>query len=116
MDAPCTALGGEKNAYKRYRVEMSRKLSAVQKVMLLNAFDSLKDGGELVYSTCTFVKEENEEVVQFLLDKREEARLMEIKLPIPHKKGMDGLTACWRIYPQQFESDGFFIAKLKRVI
>jgi len=115
LDAPCSALGGEKAAYRRYTKRTSYKLSGVQKTMILNAFDSLKVGGKLVYSTCTFAKEENEEVVQFLLDKRPEAELDKIKLKIPHEKGADGMEKVWRIYPQNLNSEGFFISRIKKV-
>lgn len=114
VDAPCTALGGEKAAHLRYTPEMSRKISGIQKKILINAFDSLKVGGELVYSTCTFAKEENEEVVEFLLEKRMEAELVPIELAITHEKGLDGMDNAWRIYPQTIESEGFFIAKIKK--
>lgn len=115
LDAPCTALGGEKAAHKRYRKEMSERLGRVQKIMILNCFDSLKVGGKMVYSTCTFAKQENEEVIEFLLDKREEAEIDRIKLNIPHEKGLDGMERVLRIYPQHLESEGFFIAKIKKV-
>ncbi len=115
LDAPCTALGGEKAAHLRYTNEMSKTLGRIQKIMILNGFDSLKVGGELVYSTCTFAKEENEDVVQFLLDRREEAEIQEIKLDIPHENGLDGMGKAWRIYPQQLDSEGFFISKIKKI-
>ena len=114
VDVPCTALGGEKAAHLRYTQEMSKGISGIQKTILINAFDSLKVGGELVYSTCTFAKEENEEVVNFLLEKRMEAELIEIELSIPHEKGIDGMDKAWRIYPQTLGSEGFFIAKIKK--
>ncbi len=114
VDAPCTALGGEKAAHLRYTKEMSERISGIQKTMLINAFDSLKVGGELVYSTCTFAKEENEDVVEFLLGKRMEAELVESELNIPHEKGLDGMDKAWRIYPQTIESEGFFIAKIRK--
>ncbi len=115
LDAPCSALGGEKAAHLRYNKETSYSLSRIQKSMILNAFDSLKNEGELVYSTCTFAEEENEEVVNFLLQKREEAKEMKIELDIPKEKGLNGLNAI-RIYPQHLDSEGFFISKIKKVI
>ncbi|MFA5049513.1 MAG: RsmB/NOP family class I SAM-dependent RNA methyltransferase [Candidatus Micrarchaeia archaeon] len=116
LDAPCSALGGEKAAHLRYTKEMSYSLSTIQKMMILNAFDSVKNGGEMVYSTCTFAKEENEEVIQFLLEKRGEAKLIPIKLDIKKEKGIDGLDDAVRIYPQHLNSEGFFIAKIKKVL
>ncbi|MGC9005610.1 MAG: hypothetical protein ACP5JC_03250, partial [Candidatus Micrarchaeia archaeon] len=64
VDVPCTALGAWQNAWKRFSLNMAKSLSRVQKTMILSAFDSLKSSGTLVYSTCTYTKEENEEVVK----------------------------------------------------
>jgi len=115
LDAPCSALGSNLNAIRRFSIDGIRTLASVQKRMLLSAFDALKPGGTLVYSTCTYSAEENEEVVSELLSSRENAELMKIDLDIPHETGLDGLDNAWRIYPQQLKSEGFFIAKIRRV-
>lgn len=113
VDAPCSALTGEKAAHRRYVPLTSKNLSRVQKVLLLRGFDSLKVGGELVYSTCTIIEEENESVVNFLLERRPEAELVPIKLDLKHDKGISMKEAV-RVYPQHFQSEGFFIAKIRK--
>ena len=118
LDAPCTALGSGDGAPKRWEIEHSQKISSIQKKMLFSAYDSLKPNGELVYSTCTYAKEENEEVIANLLENVPSAKLEEIKLDVPHESGLseygNEFRKCYRIYPQHIESEGFFIAKIKK--
>lgn len=115
LDAPCSALGSNLNALRRFSLPGIQKLATVQKDMIVSAFDALKPGGTLVYSTCTYTKEENEDAISYLFERRQEAKLEKIKIKIPHEKGLDGLTEAWRIYPQTLGSEGFFIAKIKKV-
>jgi NOL1/NOP2/sun family putative RNA methylase len=119
LDAPCTALGSGAEAWKRWEPENSKRIGGLQKRMLFSAFDALKPGGELVYSTCTYAKEENEEVVKNLLENVVGARLETIHLDIPHEPGLseygDEFKKCYRIYPQHINSEGFFIAKIRKV-
>ena len=118
LDAPCTALGSGESAPKRWTPEHSKQISILQKKMLFSAYDALKPDGELVYSTCTYAKEENEEVVANLLQNIKTARLETIELDIPHESGLseygNEFRKCYRIYPQHIESEGFFIAKIKK--
>lgn len=117
VDAPCTALGSGMGASSRWDLSHSQKISSLQKRMLFSAYNALKPEGELVYSTCTYAKEENEEVVANLLSKTN-AKLIDINLDIPHESGLgeygNEFRKCYRIYPQHIESEGFFIAKIKK--
>ncbi|MDO8554054.1 MAG: RsmB/NOP family class I SAM-dependent RNA methyltransferase [Candidatus Micrarchaeota archaeon] len=120
VDAPCTALGSGPEAYTRWDVSHSQKISFLQEKMLIRAFDNLKQGGELVYSTCTYAKEENEEVVKKLLEARSDnARLADINVEFPHAKGLSDYGSEFaktiRIYPQHLNSEGFFVAKIKKL-
>lgn len=118
VDAPCTALGSGPEAYLRWDESHSKKISLLQFKMLLRAFDNLKDGGELVYSTCTYAKEENEDVVQRLLNEREDASLGDIIAGFPHANGLseygNEFSKTIRIYPQHLDSEGFFVAKIRK--
>lgn len=120
VDAPCSGLGSSPYAYMKWWPNDSLKISSLQKRILLSSFDSLKPNGVLVYSTCTYTKEENEEVVKFLLEKRENAKLEEIRIPyeIPHENGLsefgNEFRKAWRIYPWHLKSEGFFIAKVRK--
>ena len=118
VDVPCSALGSHLNAWNRFEKGIASSLSRVQKRMIISAFDSLKQGGELVYSTCTITEEENEAVVRFLLEERD-AKLLPINIELPHVSGLseygDEFKKVVRIYPKHLESEGFFIAKIKKL-
>jgi NOL1/NOP2/sun family putative RNA methylase len=118
LDAPCTALGSGDSAPERWEPEHSRKISTLQKKMLFSAYDALRPGGTLVYSTCTYAKEENEEVVQNLLQNVPSAKLEAIEVDFPHEPGMsdygDEFKKCFRVYPYHLQSEGFFIAKIRK--
>ncbi|VVC02523.1 tRNA (cytosine(49)-C(5))-methyltransferase [Candidatus Bilamarchaeum dharawalense] len=118
LDAPCTALGSGAGASTRWELDHSQKISSLQKRMLFSAFDALRPGGEIVYSTCTYAKEENEEVIANLLNNVHGVKLMEVGLEIPHESGLseygNEFKKCYRIYPQHLQSEGFFIARLKK--
>jgi len=126
LDAPCSAEGvirKEWNALADWSVQKIQRLSRLQKKLILAAADSLKPGGVLVYSTCTFAPEENEEVIDFLLKKRD----FKVEKPrVPGLKSRPGLTEwqgkdfesqvkrCIRIWPQDNDTEGFFIARLRK--
>jgi NOL1/NOP2/sun family putative RNA methylase len=118
LDAPCTALGSGIGASARWELEHSLRISSLQKRMLFSAYDALRPGGELIYSTCTYAKEENEEVVANLLNNIKGAKLLDVGLDIPHESGLseygNEFRKCYRIYPQHLQSEGFFIARIKK--
>jgi len=71
VDAPCTSLGTlHKNpeVIKWWSPKEVKEMSNIQLRLLLSAFEMLKDGGEMVYSTCTLTYEENEGVVEKFLN------------------------------------------------
>lgn len=114
VDAPCSGVGTDlKSIYKWQEISV-RKLQKVQKQLVIAGFEALKRGGEIVYSTCTISKEENEEVVTFLLEKyKGKIELMEISLSgINFSSGLIKNTI--RIYPYQNGTESFFVAKLKK--
>ncbi len=118
-DVPCSSLTAP-YAYKKFDDRTLKNLPHIQKKMILRAFDALKPGGELVYSTCTYTPEENESVVAFLLEKRKSARLIDLGFEFPHDPGLtdygEEMKKCARIYPYHFNSEGFFIAKIRKVV
>jgi NOL1/NOP2/sun family putative RNA methylase len=118
LDAPCTALGSGMGAFARWNPGNSIKISGLQKRMLFSAYDALKIGGELVYSTCTYAREENEEVLKNLLENARGAELVATGLEVPHDPGLADygkeFGKCLRIYPQHLGSEGFFISKIRK--
>jgi len=129
VDAPCSSEGRFRTAYpKTYQYWSLRKINEMagkQKGLLLNASRMLKPGGTLVYSTCTFAPEENEEAIDWLLTKTEgQIEIVKGFKPVstyPCLTRWGGKTfdrqvsKCMRIRPDE-RMDGFFIAKLKKKI
>ncbi len=106
-DVPCSGLGiiRKKPDIKYARCEEDvKKLSVLAKKILENAAVYLKDGGTLVYSTCTIEKEENEYVINEFLKDHSEFSLYNVV----DDKGF--FTA----YPNLTDTDGFFICRLKK--
>lgn len=125
LDAPCSAEGNIRSNPKTllmWNIKMIDKLSRMQKKLALSAFQLLKEGGEMVYSTCTHAPEENEAVIDFLV-KNFNAKVEKIYLPLKCRQGItswqDGkfdeqISSACRIYPQDSNTEGFFIAKIKK--
>ncbi|HIH17152.1 MAG TPA: RsmB/NOP family class I SAM-dependent RNA methyltransferase [Candidatus Diapherotrites archaeon] len=117
LDAPCSSEGLVRkrlDALKGWSPRLVEYKARLQKKLILKAFDALKEGGQLVYSTCTLSPEENEEVVQFLLAERPAAGLLSVRLPgFRFRPGLlEGLEACARVLPQDNDSEAFFVARL----
>jgi NOL1/NOP2/sun family putative RNA methylase len=118
LDAPCTALGSHPFAWERIDKRSLQVMPDVQKKMIKSAFEALKPGGILVYSTCTITKQENEEVIYYLLNKFGGAKLEAISLELPHSAGLSEYGSefrkTWRISPKDLNSEGFFMAKIRK--
>ena len=122
LDAPCTALGSHAYAWERIDEKSLALMPDIQKKMIKSSFEAMKPGGILVYSTCTTTQQENEEVVNYLLKNNENARLEDIGLDLPHEQGFafgdfsdEIKKKTWRIHPKHLDSEGFFIAKIRKL-
>lgn len=118
VDAPCSGLGSSEKAYEWWDEKYSRNISALQSAILRAAFSHLEPGGTLVYSTCTYSPDENELPVSRLLEKHLDAKLEAVEIP-NSEPGIpdfgDEFKNARRIYPHKFQSEGFFVAKIRRV-
>ncbi len=124
LDAPCSGEGmfrKDESLARDWTPEKSRSLSLVQKELMENAYDMLRPGGMLLYSTCTFAPEEDEQVIARLLSRHPDMEL----LPIPGYdgfspgvpawgNGMEALKNCVRIFPHKMDGEGHFLALLKK--
>ena len=93
VDAPCSGLGViRRKADLRLKKNFAeiKKLPVLQLEILESAAKSLKVGGILIYSTCTILKRENEDVVKKFLAANEKFKLVEMKTLFPHTDGTDG--------------------------
>lgn len=115
VDAPCSGLGLMRRKpdikYQKQASDFTR-LPMIQREILDSVAQTLKPGGLLVYSTCTILKEENQDVVESFLQDHPEFKLVPVVANelITSKLVNDMLT----LYPQDFMTDGFFISCLKK--
>lgn len=120
VDAPCSGEGmfkKEDAALKDWSIEHVKACAIRQKKIIDSAVKVLKEDGILVYSTCTYSKEENEEVIDYLLQNHPEFELLSIDVDYG-RKGLDcGLVdgnKVLRIYPMDI-GEGHFVAKLRKL-
>ena len=95
-------------------MEIVARKSELQKELIIHCFDLLKSGGEMVYATCSFAPEENEEVVLHLLKDRKNAKIIPIKLTGIKIRENKLCAHCVRLYPQDNNTQQFFLAKIKK--
>ncbi|MCU4740396.1 RsmB/NOP family class I SAM-dependent RNA methyltransferase [Natronoglomus mannanivorans] len=124
VDAPCSCEGTiRKNpdTLDGWTEEHMHSVAGVQKGILRRAVQATREGGTIVYSTCTFAPEENEAVVNHVLE-AENCRVLEFDLALEHSPGVtewdgdeydESLERAARIYPHQNDTGGFFVAKLE---
>ncbi|KIW18081.1 ribosomal RNA small subunit methyltransferase B [Exophiala spinifera] len=130
LDAPCSGTGviGKDPSVKTSKNERDfLALPHMQKQLLLAAVDSIdhksKTGGYIVYSTCSVTVEENESVVQYVLRKRPNVKIVDTGLgnfgsegfkTYMNKKFDDKMPLTRRYFPHRENVDGFFVCKLKK--
>lgn len=127
LDAPCSGEGmitlDDPHALDQWSVAQIKRLQRVQKKAITTAWDLLRPGGVLVYSTCTMAPEENEAVVDYLLRRQETAQLLPIELPLPNriptvkkwnnKSFTNDLSHCLRLGPSE-DIEAFFVAVIRK--
>ncbi len=127
VDAPCSGEGTLRSSPKTYlmwNIKTIKNLSRLQKNLFASAFEILKPGGEIIYSTCTHAPEENEAIVNSILKEFKNIKIQEIGLPIKTRPGLTKwqeqeystqINKACRVYPQDNNTEGFFIAKFKKI-
>lgn len=112
-DVPCSGLGViRKKPDIRYKnLVETEALPAVQLQILETVCSYVKPGGVLLYSTCTILKRENEQVAQAFLQAHPEFALEPMDLPAGAGLENGGMLT---LLPCVHETDGFFIAKLRK--
>lgn len=126
VDAPCSGVGTIRKSYHTITIwnpNMAKMFAGIQRQLLTTAFHALADGGTVVYSTCTLEPLENEAVVHSLLEANDTAVIKKISLDIkrsPCVEAFDGVAYrpevkhCLRIWPQDNDTEGFFVAKIQK--
>lgn len=125
LDAPCTASGRifkEKYDINDWNLNRIKHISSIQKMLIRSAYDCLEDDGILVYSTCSIEPEENEEIIDYALKRfdyhieKPDLHAVKTRPGITRWNGkeLEDLNKAVRIWPQDNNTEGFFICKLRK--
>jgi NOL1/NOP2/sun family putative RNA methylase len=122
VDAPCSGEADRARRGESASIDEIKGLADLQKQLALKAANLVKDGGTIVYSTCTFAPEENEEVVKHVLEETD-LELKKAETEAEHAQGVtefkdreygDKMKKTIRVYPHHLDSGGIFIAKFRK--
>jgi 16S rRNA C967 or C1407 C5-methylase (RsmB/RsmF family)/NOL1/NOP2/fmu family ribosome biogenesis protein len=118
VDAPCSGEGlfrRDEKAIAEWSEPNAQLCAQRQKRILADVWPALKDGGLLIYSTCTFNPEENEENIKWL---DETCSIDPVELEIKENWGITitkaGKFPCYRFYPHKAKGEGFFISVIRK--
>jgi len=114
LDPPCTSTGAfAKTPSAKWRLTKRsvKRMADIQWKMINQCAPHVKEGGFLVYSTCSVCLEENELLIERFLKWHPEFKLVKTN-PSVGLPGLRGLTNCQRLYPHVHNCNGFFVAKL----
>jgi 16S rRNA (cytosine967-C5)-methyltransferase len=119
-DLPCSGLGliASKPEIKWEKDQsVIKKMAELQSEILNNNLSKLKNGGKLLYSTCTISREENQEIVDRILQDNKELKLLDLsqKLTQVSSLKIETENKYLEILPGEVDSEGFFYALFKKV-
>ncbi|MFW6117015.1 MAG: NOL1/NOP2/sun family putative RNA methylase [Thermoproteota archaeon] len=127
VDVPCSGSGGirkRRGIAREWSSQFIKGLSDLQKKLLISGFECLKQGGTLVYSTCSLDPEEDEGVIDYLLRMKNGCKVEKVRVPhLQIREGLrewngvkyqEGVKNGVRIYPQDNDTIGFFFCKVKK--
>lgn len=119
LDAPCSGEGvirKDADAMKNWSLESTAEIAATQRDLIDSAFHALKPGGTLVYSTCTLNQIENQQVIAWLLERYPDAveitPLNDLFAGAAQAATVEGYL---HVFPHLFDSEGFFVARLRKL-
>ena len=93
IDAPCSGQGMFRkfeHAVDDWSEEKVEECVGIQKEIIRDGYDMIRNGGMLIYSTCTFTRRENEEIIEDFLSEYPDAQLVEMDRIWPHKDRGEG--------------------------
>ncbi|MBR9693172.1 RsmB/NOP family class I SAM-dependent RNA methyltransferase [Candidatus Woesearchaeota archaeon] len=123
LDAPCSGnFCSEEGWFNKRNIEDIKQNGRVQKALLKAAYNVLKKGGTLVYSTCSLEPEEDELVINWFLGKYDDMQLEKLDFELgdegvvewENKQLNPELAKTRRFWPHKTNTEGFFVAKLRK--
>lgn len=114
VDAPCSGEGmfrKDAGAIEEWSMQNVQNCAIRQKSILQDVWDSLKDNGLLIYSTCTYNREENEEQIAWMCG---ELGAEHLKIDISDFDGIVESDLGYRFYPHKVRGEGLFMAVLRK--
>ena len=118
IDAPCSGEGmfrKEPELIKSWIERGNEYYANIQKDIIKKALELLKPGGKMVYSTCTFSKLEDEDIIEYALSICPELKVLPINKCNGFVSGLTDKTRnCVRLYPHKINGEGHFVALLQK--
>ena len=125
IDAPCSGEGmfrKDRKMIRAWEEHGPEFFSKIQRSIVMQAADMLRPGGMMLYSTCTFSPEENEQTIEYLLEQHPEFKLCEMEgyegfshgIVSAGTTGNEELEKTVRIFPHRMKGEGHFLALLQK--
>lgn len=117
VDAPCSGEGmfrKDEGLITSWKERGPEYYAQLQKQILDSAVQMLKPGGMLLYSTCTFAKEEDEDVIAYVLETYPQMKLVQAEMTEGLVQGYAPYEKCLRVWPHKVRGEGHFLALLKK--
>jgi len=118
LDAPCSGEGvvrKDPDALKNWSVASNLEIAATQRELIDSAFNALRPGGTLIYSTCTLNRDENESVCLWLKEQYPQAvEFLPLDALFEGAKAALTPEGFLHVFPQIFDCEGFFVARLRK--
>lgn len=118
LDAPCSGEGmfrKDPSLIASWQEKDFRYFAPLQKELIQNAWKMLKPGGKMVYSTCTFSPQEDEEVIASLMHAYDDVIIEHSPSADHFEPGViQGYENCMRLYPHKLNGEGHFVTLLSK--
>ena len=116
LDAPCSGSGTiTNNNFNNFNEDLVNRSINSQKTLITEAIKHLRVGGELIYSTCSILQEENDSIINYVLEQNKNIELVPLDLTnynsLPKLPSIEG-TLC--VLPTKYY-EGFYVAKIKKI-
>ncbi len=117
IDAPCSGEGmfrKDSSLITSWQKRGNDYYSEIQRGIVKSALQMLKPGGKMVYSTCTFSPQEDEEILEYMFSACPQLQLLDIPMAEGFCQGLPGFEKAVRLYPHKIKGEGHFVALLQK--